>query len=157
MLFLVFILSYIAYSDITKRKIYNKSIVFLLFITLWLNFIFPRAWSVELFSNIFLSFCIYFSLFLIFYVLKWMGAGDVKLGGALAILFGVNNFFVVWMISVLMLVVYVSLVKVFYIFGVEGLRRKFTFNDIGEKYIPYGAMLCFASLILIFKMEAGFD
>lgn len=40
MLFLVFILSYIAYSDITKRKIYNKSIVFLLFITLWLNFIF---------------------------------------------------------------------------------------------------------------------
>lgn len=156
MLLLVYILSYIAWSDITKRKIYNKSIIFLFLVTLWLNFIFPRTWSVGLFSDIFLSFFIYFFSFLIFYIFKWMGAGDVKLGGVLAILFGVHNFFVVWLISVFMLLIYVGSVKVFYVYGLERVRKKLTFNDVGNKYVPYGAMLCSASIIYIFKMEAGF-
>ncbi len=154
MLFLVFTLSYIAWSDVTKRKIYNQSIVFLFFVALWVNFIFPRNWSVDSLCDIFTSFFIYFFLFLIFYIFKWMGAGDVKLGGVLAILLGVYGFFIVWLISVFLLLLYVGSVKVFYVYGFESARKKLTFNDVGSRYIPYGAMLCFASLIYIFKMEA---
>lgn len=148
MVFIFFLLGYIAWCDISKRKIHNTSIIFLLIAILCVKFFNQE----EFFKN-FLSFFIYSFIFLIFYICKWMGAGDVKLGAALALVLGLQDFFVVWLISIALALGYVALVKIAYMAGWEVLRQKLTFKDVGKKYVPYGALLCFASMFFILKME----
>lgn len=153
MFLLFFLLSYIAWCDIAKRKIYNKSVLFLLIVVFCIKFFVLGNYSFYDFKVEILSFFIYFSIFLFFYFFKWMGAGDVKLGAVLAFFFGVQDFFVVWLISIALALGYVALVKIAYMAGWEVLRQKLTFKDVGKKYVPYGALLCFASMFFILKME----
>lgn len=153
MVLLFFLLSYIAWCDITKRKIYNKSVI-LLFITIFfVKVVFNQKLELNNFISGFSSFLICFLVFIIFYCLKWMAAGDVKLGAVLAFFFGMQDFFVVWIISIALALGYVALVKIAYMAGWEVLRQKLTFKDVGKKYVPYGALLCFASMFFILKME----
>lgn len=153
MFFLFFILGYIAWLDITKRKIFNRSIVILLLIIFWSKFFSANnLWFNEFLESI-ASLFFYFFIFLFFYFLKFMGAGDVKLGAVLAFFFGLQDFFVVWLISIALALGYVALVKIAYMAGWEVLRQKLTFKDVGKKYVPYGALLCFASMFYILRME----
>lgn len=146
-------LGYIAWCDITKRKIYNNSIVILLLIVFLSKFLFTNDLELNIFFAAISSLFFYFLFFLVFYILKFMGAGDVKLGAVLAFFFGVQDFFVVWLISIALALGYVALVKIAYMAGWEVLRQKLTFKDVGKKYVPYGALLCFASMFFILKME----
>lgn len=153
MVILFFLLSYIACCDITKRKIYNKSVILLFFTISFVKFGFNQKFEINNFISGFSSFLICLLVFIVFYCLKWMAAGDVKLGAVLALFFGVQDFFVVWLISIALALGYVALVKIAYMAGWEVLRRRLTFKDVGEKYVPYGALLCFASMFYILRME----
>ncbi len=151
--FLIFLLGYIAWGDIANRRIKNKSIVLLFSLICFLKF-FQEAdiGGVSIYDSL-ISFFVYSFSFLFFYKLNWMGAGDVKLVAVLAFFFGVQDFFVVWIISIALALGYVALVKIAYMAGWEVLRQKLTFKDVGKKYVPYGALLCFASMFFILKME----
>lgn len=153
MLILFFMLGYIAWCDITKRKLYNNSIVILLLIVFLSKFLFTNDLELNIFFAAISSLFFYFLFFLVFYILKFMGAGDVKLGAVLAFFFGMQDFFVVWIISIALALGYVALVKIAYMAGWEVLRQKLTFKDVGKKYVPYGALLCFASMFYILRME----
>lgn len=146
-------LGYIAWCDITKRKLYNNSIVILLLIVFLSKFLFTNDLELNIFFAAISSLFFYFLFFLVFYILKFMGAGDVKLGAVLAFFFGMQDFFVVWIISIALALGYVALVKIAYMAGWEVLRQKLTFKDVGKKYVPYGALLCFASMFYILRME----
>lgn len=152
-IFLLTLLGYIAWCDITKRKIYNKSVILLFFAVFFEKFFSHQKIELNKFFEELLYFLIFFFIFLVFYFLKWMAAGDVKLGAVLAFFFGVQDFFVVWLISIALALGYVALVKIAYMAGWEVLRQKLTFKDVGKKYVPYGALLCFASMFFILKME----
>lgn len=151
--FLIFLLGYIAWGDIANRRIKNKSIVLLFSLICFLKF-FQEVdiGGVSIYDSL-ISFFVYSFSFLFFYKLNWMGAGDVKLVAVLAFFFGVQDFFVVWIISIALALGYVALVKIAYMAGWEVLRQKLTFKDVGKKYVPYGALLCFASMFFILKME----
>lgn len=151
--FLIFLLGYIAWGDIANRRIQNKSIVLLFSLICFLKF-FQEVdiGGVSIYDSL-ISFFVYSFSFLFFYKLNWMGAGDVKLVAVLAFFFGVQDFFVVWIISIALALGYVALVKIAYMAGWEVLRQKLTFKDVGKKYVPYGALLCFASMFFILKME----
>lgn len=151
--FLIFLLGYIAWSDIANRKIKNKSIVLLFSLICFLKFFQEVDIGGVSICDGLISFFVYFFSFLFFYKLNWMGAGDVKLGAVLAFFFGVQDFFVVWLISIALALGYVALVKIAYMAGWEVFRQKLTFKDVGKKYVPYGALLCFASMFFILKME----
>lgn len=142
--FLIFLLGYIAWGDIANRRIKNKSIVLLFSLICFLKF-FQEVdiGGVSIYDSL-ISFFVYSFSFLFFYKLNWMGAGDVKLVAVLAFFFGVQDFFVVWLISIALALGYVALVKIAYMAGWEVLRQKLTFKDVGKKYVPYGALhLCF--------------
>lgn len=151
--FLIFLLGYIAWGDIANRRIKNKSIVLLFSLICFLKF-FQEVdiGGVSIYDSL-ISFFVYSFSFLFFYKLNWMGAGDVKLVAVLAFFFGLQDFFVVWLISIALALGYVALVKIAYMAGWEVLRQKLTFKDVGKKYVPYGALLCFASMFFILKME----
>lgn len=151
--FLIFLLGYIALGDIANRRIQNKSIVLLFSLICFLKF-FQEVdiGGVSIYDSL-ISFFVYSFSFLFFYKLNWMGAGDVKLVAVLAFFFGMQDFFVVWIISIALALGYVALVKMAYMAGWEVLRQKLTFKDVGKKYVPYGALLCFASMFFILKME----
>lgn len=149
-----FALCYIVWSDITKRKIYNKTIAFLMILSTFLLFS-GKVWvAYDLKDSIF-SFLFFSVIFLIFYAINIMGAGDVKFLMVLSFLFGFNNFLFVFIISIFMMFFYVSIVWFFLIFGLEKFRLKLTFNDVGKKYIPYGACLSVASIAMLLKNEVG--
>lgn len=151
--FLIFLLGYIAWGDIANRRIKNKSIVLLFSLICFLKF-FQEVdiGGVSIYDSL-ISFFVYSFSFLFFYKLNWMGAGDVKLVAVLAFFFGMQDFFVVWLISIALALGYVALVKIAYMAGWEVLRQKLTFKDVGKKYVPYGALLCFASMFYILRIE----
>lgn len=152
-IFLLTLLGYIAWCDITKRKIYNKYVILLFFAVFFEKFFSHQKIELNKSFEELLYFLIFFFIFLVFYFLKWMAAGDVKLGAVLALFFGTQDFFMVWLVSIVMALVYVAMERVAYIAGWEVLRQKLTFKDVGKKYVPYGALLCFASMFFILKME----
>lgn len=152
---LFFLLCYIAFCDITKRRIYNVAIIVLFIASLIILFFGENSWSENNFKFSLISFFVFLVFFLLFYKIGWMGAGDVKLGGVLALLFGFYNFLWVWGLSIFLSLFYVGMVKVMYSCGQEVVRLKLTANDIGKKYIPYGAILSIASMLMILKVEAG--
>lgn len=151
--FLIFLLGYIAWGDIANRRIKNTSIIFSFSLMCFLKFFQESGIDVVSINDSLISFCVYFFSFLVFYKLNWMGGGDVKLGAVLAFFFGVQDFFVVWLISIALALGYVVLVKIAYIAGWEVFRQRLTFKDVGQKYVPYGALLCFASMFYILRME----
>lgn len=151
--FLIFLLGYIAVYDMVKRKIKNTSIVILILFVFFLIFFYKGDAALISIYNRIISFFVCFVCFLIFYKLSWMGAGDVKLGAVLALFFGFNNFFFVWLVSILMALLYAGFVQVSYVWGLERLRQRLIFGKNGKKYVPYGALLCFASMFFILKME----
>lgn len=151
--FLIFLLGYIAVYDMVKRKIKNTSIVILILFVFFGIFFCKGDVALISINDRIISFSVCFVCFLIFYKLSWMGAGDVKLGAVLALFFGMQDFFVVWLISIALALGYVVLVKIAYMAGWEVFRQKLTFKDVGKKYVPYGALLCFASMFFILRME----
>lgn len=152
-----FLLCYVSYQDITKRRIFNNSVL----LGLGIGFLFlflpesnklSRGWNDSLFAV-----AVFFALFFVFYQLRWMGAGDVKFGTVLAFCLGINAFFYVWVISVVMAIVYGQLVNLLSVFGMEHIKMKMTLGHVaqGKKYVPYGALLSIAAMIFILGSPWG--
>lgn len=103
----------------------------------------------------FICFLFVLFVFLIFYKIGWMGAGDVKLGAVLAFIFGFDNFLWVWVFSIIMLIIYSVLIKIIYKLGYEKIGFKLAGGSCDGKYIPYGAFLSISSMLLILKSEVA--
>ena len=152
--FLFFLLCYIVYTDMAMRKIYNKVIVFLAFLSLFLHFSNAKWVEHNLMSA---SLCFFGVLIflLFFYKVGLMGGGDVKLGSMLAFIFGLNNFLWVWVVSIVFLIIYAVFVKIICAFGYEVIGLKLVGGSNKRRYIPYGAFLSISSMLLILKSEAA--
>lgn len=138
-----------------KRRIKNNSVILLFVLSCFCMVSFEKGWAADGIYDALISFLIYFFIFLFFYFLGWMGAGDVKLGAVVAFLFGLNDFFLVWVFSVFFALMYSCLESLTYFLGWESVREKLKSNDIGKKYVPYGACLGISSILMILKSEAG--
>ena len=151
MVLFFFLLCYVSYQDIAKRRIFNHSVVLVLGIGI-LFLIFPdgnqlsKSWSDSLIAA-----TIFFALFFSFYALGWMGAGDVKFGAVLAFCLGLQAFFYVWVISIVVAIMYSQLVNVLSMYGMESIKIKMTLGNVveGKKYVPYGALLSISAMIFI--------
>ena len=151
LVFFFFLLCYVSYQDITKRKIFNHSVLCGLAIGV-LSFFLPESNGLSKGATDSLTAAsIFFVLFLVFYRLGWMGAGDVKWGAVLAFCLGLHAFFYVWVISVVMAIVYGQIVNLLAVFGMEKIKMKMTLGNFvqGKKYVPYGALLSIAAMIFI--------
>lgn len=153
MAYYLFIISlcYVAFCDITKRKILNNSVI----LVFAFGFLFVLKGS-EGFSSGFLESVVagifVFLCFYVFYVLGWMGAGDVKLGCVLAFCFGGKFFFLIWIVSISLSIFY-SVVDLFLRgYGWEISRGRWMNNEVNlkAKHIPYGLFLSVASILHLF-------
>ena len=141
-----FLLGYIAYCDIAKRKIKNLGVLgfFLLgCVGIWLD-----TWFIYSYKTAFLSMAIVFLGGLVFYALRVMAAGDVKLCAVLAFCMGLENFLGVWLVSL-----FVSLIYVLLAYLKPSFFYKRTENIIQKeikgraRLIPYGLVLAISVLI----------
>lgn len=102
----LFLLFHVIKNDIEKKKIFNESVVMCLFVGAFLLIFdndkkISQGWVGSLEALI-----VFFSVFLVFYIVGFMGAGDVKFGAALAFCFGLNLFFIVLCISIFISIIY---------------------------------------------------
>jgi len=144
-----FLLCYVSYQDITKRKIFNHSVlcglvIGCLFLLLPDGNRFSIGWSYSLSAA-----AIFFVFFLVFYRIGWMGAGDVKWGAILAFCFGMQAFFYIWVISVVMAVIYGLVLNLFAFFRSGKMNAIFFGFTQGKKHVPYGALLSISAMIFI--------
>lgn len=153
MVILFFLLCYISYQDIAKKKISNISVCFLAIISvLVLNFDETGKFSKGL-GDSFISCVVFLLLFLFIYSCGWMGAGDVKLGSVLAFLVGLQNFLVVWCFSAILAFLYpVGLDLLFRVNYFLGLRNYIVLNNsMKKRFVPYGACLCIPIILISLK------
>ena len=146
-----FMLCYVSYQDITKRKIFNHSVLLglsigILFLVFSGGDRLSKGWSDSLAAA-----TVCFVLFFIFYKIGWMGAGDVKWGAVLAFCLGFYAFCYVFLISLFVSVIYGLLVNLLSILGNETIKMRLTFGVVvsGKKYVPYGALLSISAMIFI--------
>lgn len=146
----VLTLCYIAYMDITKRKVFNISILFILVFGFFIVCIEGYGFSNNVFYSL-ISFLILLLFFLFFYRIGYMGAGDVKLGAVLAFCFGLHNFLFIWIVSLFFSVFYSVVDLILKRFGLDYLRLKISggVNLELKKNVPYGAFLSVGSIIYI--------
>lgn len=150
--FIIFLLCYIAYVDITKRKIFNwLSIIIVLIAFYCFDHKPDSVFSDNLTESFFCSIAV-FILFFVFYLLNFMGAGDVKLGASLAFLMGYEGFFYSWVVSVFILFCFFSTRGFFYHLngGLFFLNDLFLFQKVG-KIAPYGAFLSLGVAFVILR------
>ena len=144
------LLFYVVENDVKKKKIFNESVM-MCFVIGAFFLIFDnqqkisQGWIDSLVATI-----LYFLFFIAFYIIGFMGAGDVKFGTALAFCFGVKLFFYVWCISILISIIYsifdrgirknerIILVRSDYVNG----------GGVG-KNVPYGAFLSISAMVVI--------
>lgn len=92
-------------------------------------------------------------IFLIFYKIGWMGAGDVKLGCVLGFVFGFGNFLWIWVISIIILINYLFVIKIICRSKYKDIGLRLMGNYHVRRYIPYGTFLSISSMLLILKSE----
>lgn len=148
--FFIFTLCYIAYKDITKRKIFNISIFIVLVFGCMFLVVGEDRFSSDWFYSL-ISFGILFLLFFVFYSMGYMGAGDVKFGAVLAFCFGLQSFLLIWAVSLLFSVLYSVIDLLLKRFGLDYFRLKISggVNLELKKNVPYGAFLSVGSIIYI--------
>lgn len=135
----------VIWSDFTQRKIKNKDVVALIIVGLALIFLNGSGFEDKK-SSYFGASILAFGCLLPFYALGWMGAGDVKLAGALGLWLGMELVLEAWLLSVLLSIA----AGIFYYYrqygmlvlwerGGNGLARR-------KKFIPYGALMAISAL-----------
>lgn len=134
----------------TKKKVLNFSVItfFLMgfyFLIFYKNSAVASGWMDAICAAI-----ACFVFFFCFYVLGWMGAGDVKFAAALAFCLGVEASVYVWGISVVMALLYSCVV-----FLQERLQaaRTGVLTKHGVKYVPYGALLSASTMIYVLAIR----
>lgn len=94
-----------------------------------------------------------FLIFLIFYRAKWMGAGDVKLAAAIALVAGVGPFGWGWLLSVPLTLVYMAVRP-----GKPGeasaLGKAKAWSKT-SRYVPYGGILAMACAFVTIWQAMG--
>lgn len=145
---LIFLLGYVIWTDMTKRKIFNTAWMLILVVGI-LFFLFDSSqkispsWRESLTA---MGLC--FAIFLSFYRLGWMGAGDVKLGAALAFCLGIKAFFYVWVISIGVGLLY-SLGR----WAWGRYRVSASVLTAHGRHVPYGAALGLSSIFWILMRQ----
>lgn len=140
------LLCHVAYSDMAKRKIKNISVLGIVLVGC--GGIFLDDWFISSYFFALQSGVIVFIVALIFYVARVMAAGDVKLCAALSFCMGLQNFFDVWLISLLVLLVYGLMgriaPKIFYKTADDILLKEIKGRP---RLIPYGMVLSVSVVI----------
>ena len=150
MTFLLWI-SMAAASDVVYRKCFNWLVIsgFILWlIFLWIN---PELFNlkVSLGGRIIGGFGA-FLIFLIFYFLGMMGAGDVKFAAVLGLWTGWELFLPIWALSCFFSVIHGLLVRGDFLFlyfpfiKLGGVKK-----NSGRKFIPYVSYLSIATVIVL--------
>lgn len=141
----------VIWSDLKQRIIPNISVALLAVFGLVIAITHVSPLGVELFDS-FLGCIIAFAFLLPFYLIGWMGAGDVKLAAALGFWLGYELLLPTWMLSVLMAVLYASFRQVpFFTKYYQVIDEHSSGEKQKRRFVPYGAMLCTSAFIIIGK------
>jgi Flp pilus assembly protein protease CpaA len=146
------LLCHIAFLDVAKRRILNFSVASV-FVLGGLNLIFKDvSWMVVDWRVAVLSCLLVFCFFFLFYAIGLMGGGDVKLAAALAFCLGLEQFFWIWVVSVVFAVAYGLVWKLLTTIELTYGRVPFSFSKHGvHRFVPYGALLCVSVFIVIYS------
>ena len=149
---LLLLLCHIAFLDVAKRRILNFSVASV-FVLGGLNLIFKDvSWMVVDWRVAVLSCLLVFCFFFLFYAIGLMGGGDVKLAAALAFCLGLEQFFWVWVVSVVFAVAYGLVWKLLTTIELTYGRFPFSFSKHGvHRFVPYGALLCVSVFFVIYS------
>lgn len=135
-----------AYTDLRYRKILNivtlPSMVLGLVLQL-IFFGFPGLFSALL------GFLIGFAFFFLFYIFGGMGAGDVKLMGALGILFGKSDILYVIVFTGLFGLGVVVILFFPYLYLAIKTRNPGVFLAFRKHYMPYGIAISLGALLTL--------
>lgn len=147
-----FLLCHVIFNDMTKKKILNTSVIMCFVVGVYFLGFDQKNQISAGFKDSSLAFLLFSGFFLVFYTQGWMGAGDVKLGAALAFCMGLKLFFYVWVLSVGLALVYSVFLK-FFAHGAGMQRSGSTAGVAGNrgsvKNVPYGAVLSMAAMAVI--------
>lgn len=135
-----------AYTDLRYRKILN--IVTLPAMVLGIIIQFSFFGFPGLLSAL-LGFLIGFAFFFLFYIFGGMGAGDVKLMGALGILFGKSDILYVIVFTGLFGLGVVVILFFPYLYLAVKTRNPGVFLAFRKHYMPYGIAISLGSLLTL--------
>nr|WP_314704881.1 A24 family peptidase [uncultured Comamonas sp.] len=148
---LLLLLCHIAFLDMAKRRILNFSVA-IVFVLGGLNLIFKDVgWMQTDWSTAAISCLAVFGFFYLFYAIGVMGGGDVKLAAALAFCLGLEQFFWVWVVSVVFAVAYGLVWKLLTTIELTyGLFQLNLSKDRVHRFVPYGALMCISVFVVIY-------
>ena len=141
--------------DMERRRIANEAAIALLILGLAM-----AVWpSSQLFAHSLksavLAALVSFLAFLVFYIAKWMGAGDVKLAAGLAACLGLERLLPVWVISLALAVLFSMAWQLWHWQRYQLAKDAWT-QPVSRpvRHVPYGGLLCCAAFI-VWAWESG--
>ncbi len=135
-----------AYTDLRYRKILNWVTLPAIPLGLILQGLF-FGWSGLIDAG--WGFLIGFGFFFVFYLFGGMGAGDVKLMGALGVLLGKSSIIYVLVFTGLIGLLIVIILFFPYLFLAVKTRKASVFLAFRKHYMPYGIAISLASILTI--------
>ena len=143
------ILARIVVTDFLQYKIYNVDI--LAFLACAVGLIVADDGLRPPLGNIAAG-TILFSLGVVFWQLKWIGAGDAKLLGACGFLAGFENLFVLSWLTLVLSIVFLFAIRVLMPMPMlpAPLHERISII-LAEKKIPYGVPLAFAMAVVVLR------
>lgn len=136
---IVFLLCYVVYTDVAKRKIFNWVSVVIFFLAVIYKYFVVHGFFTKNFTESLIAMGAVFLLFFCFYRLGWMGGGDVKFAGVLAFFLGIKLFSFVFIFSVLISLFFFIFRKNISLYKYSSLK----------KVAPYGAFMSFPTILLL--------
>lgn len=140
----------VIFNDVKKKKIFNESTLMCIFVGVFLLIFFNQQKISQGWADSLAAAVLFFVVFIVFYNIGFMGAGDVKFGAALAFCFGVKLFFYVWCISIFISIIYCFFEKELKINEKIIFSKSISANGgTALKTVPYGAFLSIGAMIVI--------
>lgn len=134
------------WTDLTRRCISNVDVLLLMVLGACAAVADVSPLQVALFEAA-SGATVAFAVLLPFYLLRWMGAGDVKLGAALGVWLGLPLLLPVWVVSVGLAIVYGTVAQgPFWRKSFEGVEAP---AGRSRRVVPYGAALCAAAMLVV--------
>ncbi|MNY86441.1 Type IV leader peptidase family protein [compost metagenome] len=148
---LLLLLCHIAFLDVAKRRVLNFSVA-IVFVLGGLNLMFKDvSWMLTDWSVAAISCLVVFGFFYLFYAFGIMGGGDVKLAAALAFCLGLEQFFWVWVVSVVFAVAYGLVWKLLTTIELTYGLFQLNLSKHGvHRLVPYGALMCVSVFVVIY-------
>ena len=135
-----------AYTDLRYRKIFNVLTLPAMLIGLILQLSF---FGLSGLISALIGFAIGFGFFFLFYIFGGMGAGDVKLMGALGILFGKSDILYVIVFTGLFGLGVVVILFFPYLYLAIKTKKPSVFLAFRKHYMPYGIAISLGALLTL--------